>query len=111
MVGLNAQGYDLELRQFPTGWRANLYPTGTAHSIVVASGMGSDTLAGGTAGGVERAQAVGARMSCALATVVSVAAPLCGRKPRSVARNCRTCVFQQAQRHGRGARIGGLEWP
>jgi hypothetical protein len=37
VVGLNAQGYDLELRQFPCGWRANLYPTGTAHSIVVAS--------------------------------------------------------------------------
>jgi hypothetical protein len=35
--GLNAQGYDVELRQFPRGWRANLYPTGTAHSIVVAS--------------------------------------------------------------------------
>src|SRR5262245_15861269 len=35
--GLNAQGFDLELRQFPRGWRANLYPTGTAHSIVVAS--------------------------------------------------------------------------
>ena len=25
--GLNAQGLDLELRQFPGGWRANLYPT------------------------------------------------------------------------------------
>jgi hypothetical protein len=37
VVGVNAQGYDLEMRQFPTGWRANLYPTGTAHSIVVAS--------------------------------------------------------------------------
>jgi hypothetical protein len=35
--GVNAQGYDLELRQFPTGWRENLYPTGTAHSIVVAT--------------------------------------------------------------------------
>jgi hypothetical protein len=35
--GLNAQGYDIELRQFPRGWRANLYPTGTAHSIVVSS--------------------------------------------------------------------------
>jgi hypothetical protein len=34
---INAQGYDLELHQFPTGWRANLYPTGTAHSIVAAS--------------------------------------------------------------------------
>ena len=37
VTGLNAQGLDLELRQFPRGWRANLYPTGTAHSIVVAS--------------------------------------------------------------------------
>ena len=37
VVGVNAQSLDLELRQFPTGWRANLYPTGTAHSIVVAS--------------------------------------------------------------------------
>jgi hypothetical protein len=35
--GLNAQGFDLELRQFPRGWRANIYPTGSAHSIVVAS--------------------------------------------------------------------------
>jgi hypothetical protein len=35
--GLNAQGYDVELRQFPRGWRANLYPTGPAHSIVVAT--------------------------------------------------------------------------
>jgi hypothetical protein len=34
--GLNAP-LDLELRQFPHGWRANLYPTGTAHSIVVSS--------------------------------------------------------------------------
>jgi hypothetical protein len=37
VVGVNAQRLDLELRQFPHGWRANLYPTGTAHSIVVAS--------------------------------------------------------------------------
>ena len=37
VVGVNDQGYDLELRQFATGWRANLYPTGTAHAIVVAS--------------------------------------------------------------------------
>jgi hypothetical protein len=35
--GVNAQGYDLELRQSPRDWRANLYPTGNAHSIVVAS--------------------------------------------------------------------------
>src|SRR5262249_41855844 len=33
--GLNAQGLDLELRQFPRGWRAKLY-TGTPRSIVVA---------------------------------------------------------------------------
>jgi hypothetical protein len=37
IVGLTRQGLDLELRQFPLGWRANLYPTGTANSIVVAS--------------------------------------------------------------------------
>jgi len=37
VTGLNAQGLDLELRQLARGWRANLYPTGTAHSIVVAS--------------------------------------------------------------------------
>jgi hypothetical protein len=37
ITGLTRQGLDVELRQFPHGWRANLYPTGTAHSIVVAS--------------------------------------------------------------------------
>jgi hypothetical protein len=37
IIGLTRQGLDLELRQFPHGWRANLYPTGTAHSIVIAS--------------------------------------------------------------------------
>ena len=37
VTGVNAQGYDLELRQFPRGWRANLYPTGTAHSSRVAT--------------------------------------------------------------------------
>jgi hypothetical protein len=35
--GMNAQGYNVEMCQFPRGWRVNLYPTGTAHSIVVAS--------------------------------------------------------------------------
>jgi hypothetical protein len=34
---MNAQGYDLEMRQFPRGWRANLHPTGAAHSILVAT--------------------------------------------------------------------------
>jgi hypothetical protein len=37
ITGLTRQGLDVELRQFPDGWRANLYPTGTAHSIVVSS--------------------------------------------------------------------------
>ena len=37
ITGLTRQGRDVELRQFPHGWRANLYPTGTAHSILVAS--------------------------------------------------------------------------
>jgi hypothetical protein len=37
IIGLTRQGLDVELRHFPSGWRANLYPTGTAHSIVVAS--------------------------------------------------------------------------
>ena len=35
--GVNTPGDDVELRQFPRGWRARLYPTGTAHFIVVAS--------------------------------------------------------------------------
>jgi hypothetical protein len=37
IAGLTRQGLDLELRQFPHRWRGNLYPTGTAHSIVVAT--------------------------------------------------------------------------
>jgi len=32
--GMHAQGFDLELRQYPAAWRANFYPTGIAHSIV-----------------------------------------------------------------------------
>ena len=34
VIGMNAQGFNVELREFPNGWRANFYPTGTAHSIV-----------------------------------------------------------------------------
>ena len=37
IAGLHAQSFDIEMRQFPRGWRVNLCPTGTAHSIVVAS--------------------------------------------------------------------------
>jgi hypothetical protein len=37
VVGMNAQGHDVELRQYPDGWRANFYWTGRAHSIVMGS--------------------------------------------------------------------------
>lgn len=37
IAGLGAQGYDVELRQFPHGWRVNVYPSGTAHSVVAGS--------------------------------------------------------------------------
>ena len=36
-AGMQAQGSDLEFRQFPHGWRANFYPSGLAHSVVVGS--------------------------------------------------------------------------
>jgi hypothetical protein len=41
VVGMTAQGYNLELRQFPHGWSAAFYPSGVAHSIVHGSGWGS----------------------------------------------------------------------
>ena len=31
---MTAQGFDVELQQFPSAWRASFYPTGIAHSIV-----------------------------------------------------------------------------
>ena len=34
VMGMSAQGFDVELRQFPGAWRATFYPTGIAHSIV-----------------------------------------------------------------------------
>jgi hypothetical protein len=37
VVGMNAQGHDVELRQYPDGWRANFYWTGRAHSVVTGS--------------------------------------------------------------------------
>ncbi len=37
VVGMNAQGFNVELREFPWGWRANFYPAGTAHSVVAGS--------------------------------------------------------------------------
>ena len=32
--GMRAQGFDVELKQYPSAWRATFYPTGIAHSIV-----------------------------------------------------------------------------
>lgn len=37
LAGMTAQGFNVELRGFPGAWRANFYPTGNAHSIVVGS--------------------------------------------------------------------------
>jgi hypothetical protein len=37
ITGMNRQGFNIELREYPHGWRANFYPAGTAHSIVVGS--------------------------------------------------------------------------
>jgi len=36
-VGMRAQGSDLELKEFPDGWRATFYPIGIAHSVVEGS--------------------------------------------------------------------------
>ncbi len=35
LVGMTAQGFNVELRQFPDGWRVNFHPVGIAHSIVM----------------------------------------------------------------------------
>lgn len=37
LVGMTAQGFNVELKQFPEGWRANFYPVGIAHSVVAGS--------------------------------------------------------------------------
>ena len=37
IAGMTRQGFNVELRQFPEGWRANFYPAGLAHSIVTGS--------------------------------------------------------------------------
>ena len=38
IVGMRAQGFDVELRQLGDHWRANFYATGMAHSVVYGSG-------------------------------------------------------------------------
>ena len=37
IVGMHAQGFDVELRQLGDHWRANFYATGMAHSVVYGS--------------------------------------------------------------------------
>jgi len=37
VFGMNAQGFNVELKEFPDGWRANFYPVGIAHSVVTGS--------------------------------------------------------------------------
>src|SRR2546425_12365243 len=37
IVGMTAQGFNVELKEFPLGWRANFYPVGIAHSVVAGS--------------------------------------------------------------------------
>jgi hypothetical protein len=34
---MTAQGFNVELKEFPEGWRANFYPVGIAHSVVAGS--------------------------------------------------------------------------
>ena len=36
-AGMTAQGFNVELKEFPEGWRANFYPVGIAHSVVAGS--------------------------------------------------------------------------
>ena len=38
VVGMHAQGFDVELRQLGKHWRANFYATGMAHSVGYGSG-------------------------------------------------------------------------
>jgi hypothetical protein len=37
VAGTNAQGYNVALREYPLGWRTNLYWTGMAHSVIQGS--------------------------------------------------------------------------
>jgi predicted MFS family arabinose efflux permease len=41
IAGMTAQGFNLEIREYPHGWRANFYPVGLVHSIVVGSAWAS----------------------------------------------------------------------
>jgi hypothetical protein len=35
--GMTRQGFNVEVRQFPQGWRVNFYPAGLAHSVACGS--------------------------------------------------------------------------
>src|SRR5437870_12585866 len=37
VFGMSAQGFNVELKEFPDGRRANFYPVGIAHSVVTGS--------------------------------------------------------------------------
>src|SRR5437773_12433424 len=37
VFGMNAQGFNVELKEFPDGWRVNFYPVGIAISVVPGS--------------------------------------------------------------------------
>lgn len=37
LAGMSAHGFNVEPKEFPHGWRANFYPVGIAHSVVVGS--------------------------------------------------------------------------
>jgi len=45
VVGMTAQGFNVEVLQFPEGWRANFYPAGIAHSVVAGSAWEETPLA------------------------------------------------------------------
>jgi len=34
---MHAQGFDVELKEYPAGWRANFYPTGLNDSVVASA--------------------------------------------------------------------------
>jgi hypothetical protein len=41
VAGMTAQSFNVELREYPEAWRANFYPTGMAHSIILGSAWDS----------------------------------------------------------------------
>jgi hypothetical protein len=56
IAGMTGQGFNVEVRQFPEGWRANFYPAGVAHSVVCGSAWQPTPGRAGTKGGVGGAE-------------------------------------------------------